>query len=387
MRLGSLLLFIFAFCSCTSFASIQWTQRADFASHARHRASSASIGNKGYLGLGHYNGTGFETYFTDWWEFDPATNAWTQKADYIGNNGFGELGARVISLESVCYVGLGELDYTRLYKYDPTTNSWTQVASPPTSNQFRDTQDMVIGHKAYFTDLWDNELYEYDTDLDSWSYKGQMPFPWYFVFSGFSHNGKGYIKAYNALWEYDPVMNFWSYVNQFPGSAELGSICFMQNDKAYIVCGYGPSGSDLTSEVWQYEPVSQDWTQMDDFPGTSRRYSTGFSLNGRSYIGTGTNGTNFGDFWEFSAVADVDEFDFSSFNVYPNPVKNFATFKSDKHPSFEIEITNMQGKVWNRLKAENGQANLERQGAPSGIYIYSVSIDGKVVHSDQILFQ
>ena len=38
-----------------------------------------SIGSKGYIGTG-YNGS----LYKDFWEYDPATNAWTQKADFGG---------------------------------------------------------------------------------------------------------------------------------------------------------------------------------------------------------------------------------------------------------------------------------------------------------------
>lgn len=381
-----LLLIAIAFCSSQSYA-LQWTQRSDFAASARHRATAASAGNKGYLGLGHYNGTGVETYFSDWWEFDPATNAWSQKADFIGNNGNGELGARAISLETVCYIGLGELDHTSLYKYDPITNTWVEVAAPPASNQFRDTQDMVIGHKAYFTDLWGDELYEYDCDLDLWTFKGMLPFPWYFVFSGFSLGGKGYIKAYDQLWEYDPVLNSWTFVNMFPGIAQLASVSFVQDEKAYIVCGHGSTGSELTSEVWQYDAATTLWTQMQDFPGTSRRYSTGMSIGNKCYLGTGTNGTNFKDFWEFNAVAGINEFDVSSFSVYPNPIVDFVKFKSDKTSSFNVKIYDLAGKFIKEVGAENGEAKMAREQIPSGVYMYEVNIDNSPVHSGNVIFQ
>ena len=68
-------------------ASAWWEKRADFGSNARHRGTGLSIGNKGYFGLGHYNGAGPNIVMSDWWEYDPATNSWSQKADYIGNNG------------------------------------------------------------------------------------------------------------------------------------------------------------------------------------------------------------------------------------------------------------------------------------------------------------
>lgn len=386
MCFKNLLLFIIALGSSYTYAS-QWTQKADFAGSGRHRATMASAGNKVYLGLGHFNGTGTETYFADWWEFDPATNAWSQKADYIGNGGNGELGARAISLETVCFIGLGELDHASLYKFNPTTNTWIQVTSPPPSNQFRDTQDLVIGHKAYFTDLWGDELYEYDTDLDVWTLKGLLPFPWYFVFSGFSHEGKGYIKAYDELWQYDPVLNSWAFVNFFPGIAELASVCFVQYDKAYIVCGHGATGGEVTSEVWQYEPVSQIWTQREDFPGTSRRYSTGVSLGDRSYLGTGTNGTNFNDFWEFNSIASLDEFDVSSFTVYPNPVIDFVKFKSDQVDSFDVKLFDLVGKLIKVVHAEGGEAIMERDNIPFGVYMYEVHIDESPVHTGKVIFQ
>ena len=37
-----------------------------------------SIGSKGYIG------TGYGGLRNDFWEYDPATNAWTQKADFAG---------------------------------------------------------------------------------------------------------------------------------------------------------------------------------------------------------------------------------------------------------------------------------------------------------------
>ena len=389
MRFKHLLLGLATICSLQSYGSIQWTQRADFPASARHRAVSASAGNMGYVGLGHYNGTGFETYFNDWWEFDPSTNAWTQKADYPGNNGLGELGARVISLETVCYVGLGELDHTSLFKYDPATNLWTQVSSPPPSNQFRDTQDMVVGHKAYFTDLWGDELYEYDCDLDVWTFKGMLPLPWYFVFSAFSHDGMIFVKAYNEIWRYNPAMNNWNFINFFPGTAELASVAFVQHDKAYIVCGHGTLGSDVTSEVWQFDPVTYVWTQFDDFPGTSRRYSTGFTIGDRCYLSTGTNGTNFKDLWEFNSVAGVgvDEVEATTVEVYPNPVMESVMFNSENSPSFEVTLTDLNGKQVAAGLTLTGSVQINRNGLPAGAYIYTITVDGKPTEAGQLVFQ
>jgi hypothetical protein len=58
-----------------------WQQKADMAftqpngPKPRYSAVSFSIGSKGYIGTG-YDGA----YKNDFWEYDPATNVWTQKA-------------------------------------------------------------------------------------------------------------------------------------------------------------------------------------------------------------------------------------------------------------------------------------------------------------------
>ncbi|MDX2362200.1 MAG: T9SS type A sorting domain-containing protein [Crocinitomicaceae bacterium] len=395
MRLKNVLLLLFCIFALTSLdAAPQWIQRADFAAVGRHRTTSLSIGNKGYIGLGHYNGSGSETYFSDWWEYDPATNSWTQKVDYPGNNGNGELGAHGVGLEVVGYVGLGELNDYSLYKYDPVTNTWTLMTNAPTGGTFQDSGDFTIGHKAYFTRLNTTELWEYDADLDIWTAKNPLPFNAYYSFSGFSINGKGYMKVSNSsitlneFWEYDPVTDTWLQKTPFPGYARLSSISFVQDNKGYIICGYGPGAfSDLTSEVWQYTPATDTWFQYPDFPGTKRRYSTGLSIGGRCYLGTGTNGTNFNDFWEFSAVAGTHEmFDESSFSVYPNPAVDFVEFHSEKTVSFAVIVFDASGKKVNTVNTENGDVRLNRDDLPSGSYFFKVEIDGAAVYSDRFDF-
>jgi N-acetylneuraminic acid mutarotase len=171
MNYRNLLLLIFsALVLNVTYASNQWTQRTDFGGQGRHRGIGISIANKGYIGLGHYNGTGVETYLSDWWEYDPASASWSQKMDYPGNNGNGELGAHGISLETIGYVGLGELDDYSLFKYDPSTNTWTEVTGPPSSGgSFQDSGDFTIGHKSYFMRIVSDQLWEYDSDLDQWT--------------------------------------------------------------------------------------------------------------------------------------------------------------------------------------------------------------------------
>ena len=99
-----LLLFLSLFLVSPNSWSSAWTQKANFGAIARHRTTCLTIGNKIYMGLGHYNGAGPNVLFDDWWEYDPATNAWTQKADYLGGVCYHAAG---FTIDNIAYVGTG----------------------------------------------------------------------------------------------------------------------------------------------------------------------------------------------------------------------------------------------------------------------------------------
>ena len=78
-----------------------WYQRAHHGGDARHRVTAFSIGNKGYLGGGHVNSGVLITY-SDYWEYDPATNTWTQIADYGGGQRYH---SSAFTIGNAAYVG------------------------------------------------------------------------------------------------------------------------------------------------------------------------------------------------------------------------------------------------------------------------------------------
>src|SRR5881392_3149286 len=63
-------------------AEDKWTQKANFpGGFGRYGSIGFSIDDKGYMG------TGYDFYLghqKDLWEYDPVTDAWTQKADLGG---------------------------------------------------------------------------------------------------------------------------------------------------------------------------------------------------------------------------------------------------------------------------------------------------------------
>jgi N-acetylneuraminic acid mutarotase len=98
-----------------------WTQKADFGSHGRHRGVGIAIGNKGYMGMGHYNGAGPNIVLKDWWEYDPANGTWTQKTDYIGNGGNGTYAPLTFGMDNLGFIGGGQVATSNdFFKYDPS---------------------------------------------------------------------------------------------------------------------------------------------------------------------------------------------------------------------------------------------------------------------------
>ena len=370
-----------------SFAISSWEQRADFGAEGRHRGAGLSIGNKGYIGLGHYNGSGTNIVKNDWWEYDPATDAWTQKANFTGNSGNGNYAVLTFTIEGGTsgYVGGGQWGSgTEMLKYTPATNTWTNVASIPTNAQ--NTQGFAIGTNCYFVDF--STLWEYNTVTDTWTNKGSVPFSINWWNSAFAVNGKGYIKTTNQIWEYKPLTNQWISRAPFPGVASSGSATFTQNGKGYIVGGYTGSLSNVNSEVWEFDPATNQWNQKAEFLGTSRRFAAAFSIGNRAYLGTGTNGTNFNDFWEFDgSILEVNESTTLSVLTYPNPVTESVSFKFDNTIAGEIKIFNSNGQQVAVISLNQKEVSFNRGNNPNGIYFYTIENNGEIIYQNKLIFQ
>ena len=102
-----------------------WTQKANFGGTARSGAVGLNICSKGHIGTG-YDGV---NRLNDFWEYDPLTNIWTQKANFGGTARYGAVG---FSIGSKGYIGTGYDGANRLndfWEYEPLTNTWTQKAN------------------------------------------------------------------------------------------------------------------------------------------------------------------------------------------------------------------------------------------------------------------
>ena len=78
-----------------------WTQKANFGGTSRWQAVGFSVGNKGYIGTGINN---LNQALKDFWEYDVLSNIWTQKSNFQG--GLREA-ATGFSIGNKGYIGTG----------------------------------------------------------------------------------------------------------------------------------------------------------------------------------------------------------------------------------------------------------------------------------------
>jgi len=146
--------------------------------------------------------------------------------------------------------------------------------------------------------------------------------------------------------------------------------------------------ANVNSEVWEFNPGTNSWIQRDDFYGSSRRFSVSFSIGDRCYMGTGTNGTNFNDFWEFNRLLENDELTESIKTVaYPNPAIDQITIKSDRNLNALLEIVNQNGKVVKSIDFIGNSVKVNREDYPSGVYYFQIIESNQIIAADKFIFQ
>ena len=79
-------------------------------------------------------------------------------------------------------------------------------------------------------------------------------------------------------------------------------MAFSIDDKGYV--GTGFDGNDL-KDFWEYDPLSDVWTQKVSVGGSKRLNAFGFVIDGLGYIGGGKhNGVFEKDFWAYDPLTD-----------------------------------------------------------------------------------
>ncbi len=304
--------------SFTQFSSISnsWTNKAPFSGVLRNDAVGFSIGTKGYYGTG-VSLANPPQKLGDFWEYDPATNAWTQKANVGGGARSSAVG---FSIGTKGYVGTGlDAAGTRIqdfWEYSPTANTWTRKADVGERTRvlaagFNIGNTGYVGTGSMGADVLD-DFWAYDPIADTWAQKAR--------FLGGARRGavgigigtKGYLgtgaDASGALkqdfWQYDPAANAWVQKANFGGNARQNAVAFSILAKGYVCTGVDGLG-ELKKDLWEYDQATNTWSQKADLAGAGRKWAVAFSIGPKGYVGTGSTGSQVKDFYEYDPGTNV----------------------------------------------------------------------------------
>jgi N-acetylneuraminic acid mutarotase len=377
-KLFTLLLIITAFSARGDY----WTQKASFPGIGREHPFSFAIGNRGYVGCGFDS---FDNPLLDFWEYNQATNIWTQRANFAGNSSI--IG---FSINTKGYAGTGYYNANDFWEYDPPTDNWIQKANFGGAVRYLGS-GFSIGDKGYIgwgsnTNLFFNDVWEWDQATNVWTQKATFPGSARHLAIGFSINTKGYFGLgydtvfHNDYWEYDPVSNTWMQKADFPAAPRVDVAAFSICDKGYL----GTGGEfPYYNDFWQYDPVLNQWIQKTNFPGLPRDDAAYFSIGNKGYIGLGeyNNNTNYLDFWEYTpdsaCATGIEELPSSNleFTISPNPAKDFLIIKYDGKEKINLTLTDVNGKVLTQSKILNpkSQIKIDISQFSKGIYFIEAS--------------
>lgn len=400
-----LLIILTFFCVLYTSAS-GWIEKADFGGVARHRTTGLAMGNKVYIGLGHYNGAGTNVLFNDWWEYDPSTNAWTQKADYLGGICYHATG---FAINDIGYVGTGRISpsgstlVSSFYKYDPSTNVWSVIPSLPGVAR-RGAVAFTIGEEGYIGTGETNTgststFYKYTPATNSWTTINPFPGGARTSSVAFSIENYGYVGTGNAnfgstndFWRYDPITNNWMQMASVGPTSRQEATGFSVNGKGYIGTGDDYSSGNNYKDMWEYDPSLNQWVQIEDFRGTARRYLQSVQLGEYAYAGLGTSGTNFKDFWIFDQKLSILEktLDKMNFVVFPNPADekvsiNITNDALNDDYKMRVEIYSLMGQKLISQEVTFGNNEINTSRLSNGTYVYSISFHDVALKTGQLI--
>jgi len=328
MMIRILLLLLSLFLNCPNItAQNTWSRKSDFP-HWRSNAVAFSIDNFGFVGTGS-GSNGFEN---DIWRYDPESDIWLS---FDTMPTVGRVGAICFVINSNAYIGGGVTNAFRndadreFWKYDPHLNIWTRVADTPFGTYSAETLTAFsIGDCGYAHGSFnDNNFYEYNSGLDTWTKKSNFPGLGKMDQVGFTIGDKGYIgtgfgsnRNTTEFWEYDPKLDKWTQMADFPGMARNGAIGFSIGDLGFI--GLGNADGVIVDDIWLYDKSSNIWMEIDNC-GFASWNAFSMTIGTRGYFGTGIAESNKA-VWEYSpntsSAKKISKE--SDIRIFPNPVSD-----------------------------------------------------------------
>jgi N-acetylneuraminic acid mutarotase len=242
-----------------------WTPKGIFPGLTRIDGTIVVVGAKAYFGLGISFDYVTMLFYHDWWEYDPATDQWTQKADF------------------------------------PAAARTASTAFAASGKAY-----VVGGYDREVTETYSKQTWQYDPALDAWEQKANLPGPARDEAAGFGIGDKGYVGTgrgkimvlnnpvtiyFKDFYEYNALTNTWLQKADYPQATRFCAFAFMIRGNGFIGGGYNASAG--YRDLYMYDQLTNQWVEKADYPGY------------------GTSPHHFGNLFHFSTldhgyVIDVD---------------------------------------------------------------------------------
>lgn len=250
-----------------------------------HRDKAFGVENRGFMLRN--EGLGYRVY-----EYNISNGAWTQKGLFPGN---ARVDGTLVVVGTKVYFGLGidfdnsanEIHYHDWWEYDPATDSWAQKANFPAASRLSTTAFAAAG-KAYVVGGYDREVsdnylkqtWQYDPVANAWQQKSDFPGSRRDDAAGFGIGNKGYVGTgrgriivlnnpvtiyYKDFYEYNALNNTWTQKADHPGATKHGAYSFIIRGNGFIGGGYNASAG--YRQLYMYDHLSNQWVQKTDYPG------------------------------------------------------------------------------------------------------------------------
>ena len=278
------------------------------------------IGNKLFVGTGS-NSLGMQNAF---YEYNPATDQWTVKANFLGTARGGAVG---YSINNKGYFGLGNesngIHKNDFYEYIPDNIITTGIVSPTTycaggtvnvpftlngnfgtcsSNTF--TAQLCDANGSFSSPTTIGTLVSNTSGTISCTIPGGTP------------NGTGYrirvVSSNPSVTGTDNGNNIsigtiptnaWTQKANFGGGLREGAFSFGIGTKGYMGTGY-----DVTykNDFWEFDPTTNVWTQKANVGGVGRNQAGCFVIGNKGYVGGGEGSPTYPeDFWEYNPATNI----------------------------------------------------------------------------------